>query len=240
MYVKKAKAVILQSNHQLIKNIYALNKIGAGHDGIVYRYENKALKLLKHDIITRKNNGLMTYEKVIFFQDKLDLKRILKPIDIMLDADGIYVGYVMNYCNRIYTIDDFYLYDLLNSVSYLEDDFQNLTKNNILAKDINRNSYIISEVFLHLCDIDKYNKYDEIDLMNKNYTTFNFAIAKYLYLEMKESGNLNKEELKKLIKWVKLKTNEKNIIKEIEQDYVCDNSIEMKEYILRKRKQSLN
>lgn len=131
MYVKKAKAVILQSNHQLIKNIYALNKIGAGHDGIVYRYENKALKLLKHDIITRKNNGLMTYEKVIFFQDKLDLKRILKPIDIMLDADGIYVGYVMNYCNRIYTIDDFYLYDLLNSVSYVEDDFQNLTKNNI-------------------------------------------------------------------------------------------------------------
>lgn len=47
--------------------------------------------------------------------------------------------------------------------------------------------------------------------MNKNYTTFNFAIAKYLYLEMKESGNLNKEELKKLIKWFKIKI-KKNIL----------------------------
>lgn len=36
------------------------------------------------------------------------------------------------------------------------------------------------------------------------------------------------------------KNKEKNIIKEIEQDYVCDNSIKMKEYILRKRKQILN
>lgn len=75
----------------------------------------------------RKNNGLMTYEKAIYFQDKLDLKRILKPIHIMLDEDDIYVGYVMD----CYTIDDFYLYDLLNSISYLKDDFQNLTKNNI-------------------------------------------------------------------------------------------------------------
>ena len=75
----------------------------------------------------RKNNGLMTYEKAIYFQDKLDLKRILKPIHIMLDEDDIYVGYVMD----CYTIDDFYLYDLLNSILYVEDDFQNLTKNNI-------------------------------------------------------------------------------------------------------------
>lgn len=69
----------------------------------------------------------MTYEKAIYFQDKLDLKRILKPIHITLDEDDIYVGYVMD----CYTIDDFYLYDLLNSISYLKDDFQNLTKNNI-------------------------------------------------------------------------------------------------------------
>ena len=69
----------------------------------------------------------MTYEKAIYLQDKLDLKRILKPIHIMLDEDDIYVGYVMD----CYTIDDFYLYDLLNSISYLKDDFQNLTKNNI-------------------------------------------------------------------------------------------------------------
>ena len=69
----------------------------------------------------------MTYEKAIYFQDKLDLKRILKPIHIMQDEDDLYVGYVMD----CYTIDDFYLYDLLNSISYLKDDFQNLTKNNI-------------------------------------------------------------------------------------------------------------
>ena len=67
----------------------------------------------------------MTYEKAIYLQDKLYLKGILKPIHIMQDEDDIYVGYVMD----CYTIDDFYLYDLLNSISYLKDDFQNLNKN---------------------------------------------------------------------------------------------------------------
>ena len=71
----------------------------------------------------------MTYEKAIYLQDTLDLKRILKPIDIMLDEDDICFGYVMDCCNRIYTNGDFYLYDLLNSISYLKDDFQNLNKN---------------------------------------------------------------------------------------------------------------
>lgn len=233
------KTVILQNNHELIENIYTLEKIGSGHDGRVYRYKNKALKLLKQDVITRKNKGLMTYEKAIYFQDKIDLKRILKPIDTMLDENGIYVGYVMDYCDNSYNSEDFYLSDLLDSAAYLKDDFQNLTKNNIIAKDINRGSYIIGNDFLYLCDTDKYNKYNAKDLISKNYSSFNFVIAKYLYLEMKENGNLNKEQLRKLIKWVKLKSNSSNFIQEIENDYVYDNSIKMKEYILQKRNQIL-
>lgn len=46
--------VIFGSNLKSIKNIYGLEKIGAGHDGLVFKYNDKALKLLKYDIENRQ------------------------------------------------------------------------------------------------------------------------------------------------------------------------------------------
>ena len=76
-----AKSVILDSSHEVIPNIHVLEKLGAGHDGIVFRYGDKALKLLKYDVTLRRKKGLMTYDKAIAFSDNLDLRRITNPID---------------------------------------------------------------------------------------------------------------------------------------------------------------
>ena len=48
------KQVIFAKDLKIIENLHGLKKIGAGHDGIVYQYENKAIKELKYDIEKRK------------------------------------------------------------------------------------------------------------------------------------------------------------------------------------------
>lgn len=159
------KTVILKNNLEEIPNIYDLEKIGSGHDGLVFRYQDKVLKLLKYDINTRKVKNLMTFDKAIYFQKKLKLIRMTKPIDTMLDVDGIYTGIVMEYLDDVTTekkkgtprykeTGNFTCGDLVCSTNDLEEDFNELTKNRVQAKDLNRGSYIYTTDFMHLCDMD--------------------------------------------------------------------------------------
>ena len=73
-----------------IPNVFELKRLGAGHDGVVYRYDDLVFKLLKYDIDLRKQKDLMTFEKAYYFMENLDLKRIAQPIDILFDSDGVY------------------------------------------------------------------------------------------------------------------------------------------------------
>ena len=58
------------------------------------------------------------------------------------------------------------------------------------AKDINRGSYIFTQSFLNLCDMDKYDTSISTGINNLNNISFNFVIAKLLYLEMQNKINL--------------------------------------------------
>ena len=91
------KSYVFRSSPEEIPNIFTLPRIGAGHDGYVFKFNDKALKLLKYDISLRKEKRLMTFAKAVYFQEELDLKRFTKPIDILLDEEGVYSGYVMEY-----------------------------------------------------------------------------------------------------------------------------------------------
>ena len=95
------KQVVLRSTLEVIPDISALPRVGAGHDGRVFKFNDKALKLLKYDISLRKEKNLMTFSKATYFLDELDLKRIIKPIDILLDSEGVYTGYVMEYLDDV-------------------------------------------------------------------------------------------------------------------------------------------
>ena len=68
-YNNRKKSVIFNNGNTCIDNIFELEKIGSGHDGIVFRFNNLALKLLKYDITLRKHKPLMTYDKAIAFMN---------------------------------------------------------------------------------------------------------------------------------------------------------------------------
>ena len=226
----QSKQVIFRSDLSVVPNIYDLPKLGAGHDGRVFRFNNKALKLLKYDISLRKEKDLMTFAKATYFLDELNLKRIVKPIDILLDEEGIYTGYVMNYLDDVTDskkkgtpiyreVSDFSCGELINSMHDLIDDFNELTKKNVLATDINRGSYIFTTDFMHLCDMDKY-QIGLVRVEDLNKSRLNYVIAKFLAIVM--SKNLDKEQLKKLNEWLKKVINSRNFLELLESEIGTD------------------
>jgi len=240
---KESKTIIIRDDLQVIPNIYALQRIGAGHDGYVFRLGNKVLKLLKYDIEHRKVKGLMTFQKAVHFKDELDLKRITKPVDILLDEDGVYSGYVMNYIedissdkkknNPIYKASgDFTCGELINAIYDLAIDLNELTKNKVVVNDINRGSYIFSYDFMHMCDMDKYLwKPNGSGIYESNQQALNFIIAKYLYYEILKQRQYDKQQLKTLTKWVKKSSNSKTFLKDLRKEIGDNYSEPVKEFV---------
>lgn len=238
--------VIFRNNFEVVPNIYDLERVGAGHDGIVFRLGDKALKLLKYNIEDRKEKGLMTFEKAVFFQDEFDFKRIVQPKDVLLSEDGIYTGYVMDYLEDV-TIPkkqnspvykqpgDFTCGDLIQSVNELSEDFNDMTKKKVVAKDLNRGSYIYTSDFMHLCDMDKFlmNCYGAEDLNKK---ALNFAIVKCLYYEMLKADTFDKQQLRQLSNWIKESSNSRTFIRSLTTEIGQEYTTPIKEYTKEKVK----
>lgn len=205
-----------------------LEKIGAGHDGIVYKYGDIAIKILKYDVNFRKKKNLMTFEKVNYLIENLELNRIVMPIDIILDEDGMYSGYVMSFIDDLYSDKkkgtpqykgpgEFSKLYLVRSIQELYDDFLQLTNNNIIASDINAGSFMFPSDFIHLCDTDKYIVHgnNSGNIYMQNMTSLNFVFAKLLFYEMKKTDSYTIESLKLLRNWVKKSSNSKSFINEL-------------------------
>lgn len=227
-YNNRKKSVIFNNGNTYIDNILGLEKIGSGHDGIVFRFNNLALKLLKYDITLRKDKSLMTYDKAITFINKIYVKRTAKPIDCMFDEDGVFCGIVMDYIFDVTSSrdlslrkdsGDFTCGELIECAYDLYDDFSSFTENKILVEDLNRGSYIYSYDYVHLCDMDKFKILNTFgsNISDNNINKFNFYIAKMLYFEMIKDKNLNKEDLKQLSKWVRKVSNVRNFISNLEK-----------------------
>ena len=222
------KAVIFNNGNIYIDNIFELEKIGSGHDGIVFRLNNLALKLLKYDIASRKDKSLMTYDKAIAFMNQLNVKRTAKPLECMFDEDGIFCGIVMNYIFDVTKSTDlsirkdsgdFTCSELMECVYDLYDDFSSFTENRILVEDLNRGSYIYSYNYVHLCDMDKFKilNTSSSNIHDNNLNKFNFYIAKLLYFEMIKNKSLSEVDLRQLSKWVRKVSNGRNFILELEK-----------------------
>lgn len=236
------KEVRLVENKVIIPNIYSLKKLGAGHDGRVFQYEDLALKLLKYDINKRKEKDLMTFTKVNYFLENLELKRIAAPIDTILDADGVFAGYVME-CIEDVAKDpkspsykrpgEFSCFDLAFSIAELEEDFDKLTNARVRAEDINRGSYIISPDFLHICDVDKFHILQSTSrgTADLNSSALNFAIAKFLYFEMKKTVFYRKEHKRVLNNWVKKASNSRTFLRELGTEMGASRDTSIDEYV---------
>ena len=237
---KKSLVVTLSGNYETIPNVFDLPRIGAGHDGIIFRFNNKALKILKYDITLRKEHGLMTFEKVLYFKDCLNLQRITQPTDILLDQDGVYTGYVMPYIEDLTSLKkkgtpryrqpgDFSCGDLIESWDLLEQDFSQMTANHIRAKDINRGSYLFGSDFMHLCDMDKY------EIMSKtptdlNQSSLNFTMSKFLAYEMEKSDYYDKNRKREIDYWVKKQANSRTFFHDIKTEIGNDYGTSISEF----------
>jgi len=220
------KEVIFYGDYDRNIKISELEKIGAGHDGIVYRYnDDYALKVLKYNTQERKDRNLMTFDKAIYLKENLKLRRITNPKDILLDTDGNYAAYMMDYKDDVIKADEyrnvgnFTCGDLLSSVFELQEYFAELTKKNVLAKDINRGSYIYTSDFLYLCDMDKY-EINNRGCEDLNKRALNFVIAKLLYYEMLKNGSFDNLQMRQLANWVKKCANARNFIGELDREIV--------------------
>jgi len=182
----------------------------------------------------------MTFEKTCYFKQELDLKRITMPIDIMLDEDGVFAGYVMKYLEDI-TLDkkkgtpiyrkpdEFNCGDYVQAAMEFTEDFEQLNKNKILPKDINKKSIIYTRSYAHLCDVDKYQILSR-DVSLDNRDTLNFIIAKLLYWVMIELEKFDKNDLRYIDAWLKKAIHDKDFIKKIIQEIGTDYNTTINEF----------
>lgn len=231
-YYIPRKKLFTGTNFKEIPDVFSLERVGAGHDGFVYRDGDVVYKVLKHGIDGRKERGLMSFDKAMNFQT-LDVNRIIKPDDVLIDEDGVYAGYVMHYYEDLSKKDEegivkkqigeFTVEDFLTSVSELCDDVSELTKRGIVIKDINRGSYIFSSDFLHICDMDKY-FLNRGQALRINWNQLNFIVAKLMYFEkMEREGYFKDNEFaneinKRMNKWVSKSANASNFIRTLETE----------------------
>ena len=237
---RKELAVTFASNSLTIPNVYALDKVGAGHDGSIFRFNEYALKILKYDISLRKERRLMTFDKEIYFQDKLDLKRITQPIDTLLDNDGIFSGYVMKYLDDLASPKkvgtplyrspaEYRCGELITSWKELEDDFYQLSEHGIRAQDINAGSYLFTSDFMHLCDMDKY-EVTSGSPADMNQSSLNFAMAKFLAYEMEKSDAYDKSRKREIDRWVKKQSNSRGFFQDIQTEIGSDYGTPISEF----------
>lgn len=242
---KREKKIIIAGSSEVVPNIFELEKIGAGHDGYIFRFNDRVLKLLKYDINLRKERNLMTFDKAEFFRNNLDLERVTQPIDFLLDEDGIYSGYVMNYIEDLTSArkegtpryrqpGDFSCGDLISSTEILQSDFSKMSSKDIVVNDINSGSYIFASDFMHLCDMDKYYLGKNANDLNKQ--RLNFVIAKFLYMEMVKTGDFSKEDKKLLNRWVAKQSNSRSFLSEVRSDIGTNYSASISDYVGEKAK----
>ena len=230
-YYIPRKKLFTGTNFNEIPDVFALERVGAGHDGFVYRDGDIVYKVLKHGIDGRKERGLMSFDKARAFQT-LDVNRFIKPTDVLIDEDGIYAGYVMKFYDDLSKEEDgvvrkqigeFTCEDFLASVDELSSDVSELTKKGLVIKDINRGSYIFSSDFLHICDMDKY-FLNRGQALRVNWNQLNYIVAKMMYFEkMEREGFFKDTEFaneinKRMNKWVSKVTNSSDFIRSLEKE----------------------
>ena len=205
-----------------IPNIFDLPSIGAGHDGYVFHFNGKAIKYLKYTPKIREEKGLMTLEKFETLKD-VKTKRIIMPEDAFYTEDDEFAAYTMpfvhDYSKEIGALNispgDFYYGDFLDAILDLEQDFEELNKAGVVAREINRGSFLYDLEFLKMCDIDKYQiGVKRPNELNRN--MLNFIIAKVIYYQILEEG-ANKEKLKALNNWIKKTWQSSNFVPDLKK-----------------------
>lgn len=241
---RRQQPIIFKGSSIKIDDVFSLEKIGAGHDGYVFRYNDKALKVLKYDILTRKTKDLMTFDKAMYFAENMRFHRFASPEDILLDEDGVYCGYSMKFLDdvtlekkkgtpRYRTTSSFTCGDLIHAFDELESDVENLSKHKIEMRDLNKGSYVFTSDFMQIVDMDKFKRYinSHANVKDKNVSSLNFLIAKFLLMEMKRArGIVTEEQVKILNTWLKRTVNSRHLLNDLSKEIGTNYSMTIGEF----------
>ncbi len=225
---------VVVDNKEVITNVKELDKVGAGVDGLLFRHNDKVLKILKDDFSNPNTINLsMNYDKLLYFKDNLHLSRITNPTGVLYNVYGKYIGYTMDYLDDVVkhskkNVEDFTCEDLNKSIRGLKNDFDQLSKNKIVAQDINLGSYIFTDDFLHLCDMDRYIFSQETYLNDSN---LNFVLAKLLYFSITKLDTYDKSQLRKLSRWVKSCSKSSSFLEDLESETYKNKDASVLEFI---------
>ena len=161
--VSENNLVFIITDQGLFYNNIPLEYIDKGEEGSVYRYQDKAIKIY-HDY-PRKTTASLELLKLL---KTMDTKRILMPIDILMESSTKAKGYITPFIEGNKDIVYKYLKDkLLEELSLLEDDFATLGKESIAIGDLRESNYLSNETGFFLFDYgDYYQKPRKIDTTN--------------------------------------------------------------------------
>lgn len=167
--VSENNLVFIITDQGLFYNNIPLEYIDKGEEGSVYRYQDKAIKIY-HDY-PRKTTANLELLKVL---KTIDTKRILMPIDILMESSTKAKGYITPFIEGNKDIVYNYPKDkLLEELSFLDDDFSTLGKESITIGDLRESNYLSNETGFFLFDYgDYYQKPRKIDTTSTNVEEF--------------------------------------------------------------------
>lgn len=144
----------LIDDHEFLADVDSLKRLnGNTKDGMIYRYNDEALKLLK------SNN--MTYNKACFLRNNITSPLFLKPLRIVKDLSGKFVGYTSAYKQEIKNgIFEMSTKEFIDNFSELRDAFVDLANGGINTLDVGYHNTIVADdngrLRLYICDLDRY------------------------------------------------------------------------------------
>lgn len=142
--------------------------VGAGAEGEVFRYGDKALKIYREKCFKRRLEE-DTASKLI----GIPTKRILLPRELIRDPDSLkFMGYETPFirgCSK-YSILDMPMKNFLDEVSILEDDIELLSSKNVELADFSRDNFLYNGSF-YFCDPGSY-RFNE-DALKGNMYSYN-------------------------------------------------------------------
>ena len=147
--------------------------IDEGEEGIVYRYQDKAIKIY-HEQPRKRVISSSLLEKL----KTIDTNRINLPIEILSAEESKKdEGYITQFLEG--NKEDIYFYEkqkLLEELMYLDSDFKRLGKESIVIGDLRLSNYISNKIGLYLLDFGDYYKSsmktDTTNMNKKEFQTF--------------------------------------------------------------------
>lgn len=127
-----------------------------GTTALIYKSDNTVLKLYNKDVLDNYSDFLCINNEMYDYWKESINTNIVDLYELVYDEKGQIVGYTMEYCNKKpLSITEVTSEFLFNIICVIDDFFEQLTNDSIVAIDINENGIIIGDNTIKIIDLDQ-------------------------------------------------------------------------------------